>query len=49
MKIPELLQKYFSFWNERCTLSAVCAGFRGGGKRTFRANFAQPWWFCAIF
>ena len=49
MEIPEFLQIKFSFWNGGCTLSAVCAAFWGGGKRTFKAIFAQPGWFCAIY
>jgi hypothetical protein len=49
MKNPDFLQKKFSFWNGKCTLLAVCAAFLGERKRTFKANFAQPGWFCAVF
>jgi hypothetical protein len=49
MKNPDFLQKKISFWNGKCTLPAVCAGLRDEGKRTFKANFAQPGWFCAVF
>ena len=49
MKNPEFLQKNFSFWNGRCTLPAVCAGLRSEGKRTFKADFAQSWRFCAVY
>jgi hypothetical protein len=49
MKNPEFLQKKFSFWNGRCTLSVVCAVLRGEGKRAFKADFAQQGRFCAIF
>ena len=49
MEIPEFLQIKFSFWNGGCTLSAVCAELRGEGKRAFKANFAQPGRFCAVF
>jgi hypothetical protein len=49
MKIFDFLQNKISFWNEKSTLQAVCAGLRCGGKRTFKANFAQPGRFCAVF
>ena len=49
MKNPEFLQKKISFWNGECTLSTVCAGLRGDGKGTFKAIFAQPGWFCAVY
>ena len=49
MKIFDFLQNKISFWNGECTLSAVCAGLRGEGKETFKAIFAQPGRFCAVF
>ena len=49
MKNLVFLQKKISFWNGRCTLSAVCAALRDEGKGAFKANFAQPGRFCAIY
>ena len=49
MKIFDFLQNKISFWNGGCTLSAVCAGLRGEGKETFKAIFAHPERFCAVF
>ena len=49
MKIFDFLQNKISFWNGNGTLSAVCAGLRGEGKETFKAIFAQPGRFCAVF
>ena len=49
MKIFDFLQNKISSWNGGCTLSAVCAGLRGDGKGTFKAIFAQPGWFCAVY